>query len=84
MAPRPRIRDQALLDTFAANVRRHREAQGISQEAFAAEIDLHRTYISHVERGTINLSLGHAKMIADGLGVGLDDLLTDTVRSSSR
>jgi transcriptional regulator with XRE-family HTH domain len=75
MAPRPRNRDQALLDTFAKNVRRRREAKKISQEAFAAKVDLHRTYISHVERGKINLSLGHAKRIADGLGVGVDELL---------
>lgn len=79
MAPRPRIRDQALLDTFAANVRRRREAlaRDSSQEAFAAKVGLHRTYISHVERGTINLSLGHAKLIADGLGVGVDELLSE-------
>ena len=36
------------------NVRKFREAVGLSQEQLAFETDLHRTYISGVERGVRN------------------------------
>ena len=36
------------------NVRRYREAKGLSQEELAFQADLHRTYVSGVERGIRN------------------------------
>ncbi len=41
---------QAARQQFAANLRRHRQAAGLSQEALAAICDLHRTEISLLER----------------------------------
>lgn len=73
-----RERDQQLLDTFAENLRRLRSEAGFSQESFALHVGLHRTYISHVERATVNLSLGNAKRIAEALSVTLDDLVGAT------
>ncbi len=51
------------------NLKRLREDQGLSQEEFAWEADLHRTYISGVERGIRNPTVTVLKKIADGLGV---------------
>lgn len=70
-----RHRDDELLRTFADNLRQRRTAAGYSQESFAAHAGLHRTYISHVERATVNLSLGNAVRIADALDVTVLDLL---------
>ncbi len=42
------------LTRFGLNVRRRREAAGLSQEALAEKADLDRTYISGIERGTRN------------------------------
>jgi transcriptional regulator with XRE-family HTH domain len=42
------------LTRFGLNVRRHREAAGLSQEALAEKADLDRTYISGIERGTMD------------------------------
>jgi transcriptional regulator with XRE-family HTH domain len=42
------------LTRFGLNVRRRREAIGLSQEALAEKAELDHTYISGIERGTID------------------------------
>jgi DNA-binding XRE family transcriptional regulator len=39
------------------NLRAHRRARGLSQEAFADVLEVHRTYMGAIERGERNLSL---------------------------
>ncbi len=46
-----------LQKTFGRNLRAYRLGLGMSQERFAAEIDLHRTYVGSIERGEKNLTL---------------------------
>lgn len=60
---------------FAANLRRCRLAQGLSQEGLAAKAGLHRTYAGSVERGERNISIDNMARLADALGVRLVDLL---------
>ena len=50
---------------FGARVRTLRTEKGWSQEDFAFECGLHRTYIGAVERGERNVSLENIKKIAD-------------------
>jgi transcriptional regulator with XRE-family HTH domain len=42
---------------FAANLRRLRHAQGLSQEALADSADINRTYLSKVETGVTYVGL---------------------------
>ena len=49
--------------------RRRREALGFSQESFADEIGMHRTYYSAIERGEKNLQLDTLERICTGLDV---------------
>lgn len=50
-------------------VRRLREAKGWSQEEMAEKANLHRTYISGIERGIRNPTLTILFKLADALGV---------------
>lgn len=58
-----------LLTEFLLNVKRYRQALGISQEAFAEKCSLHRTYISAIEFYRRSISLENIQRIADALGV---------------
>lgn len=51
------------------NLRAYRQARGLSQEAFADVLEVHRTYMGGVERGERNLTLKSVERIADHLGV---------------
>jgi transcriptional regulator with XRE-family HTH domain len=55
--------------TVGRNLRAYREAQGLSQEAFADVLDVHRTYMGGVERGERNLTLKSLERIAGRLGL---------------
>lgn len=59
---------------FGARLREVRLAKGISQEALAEEADLHRTYVSSVERGERNVSLVNIARLATALGVEIREL----------
>ena len=50
--------------TFGRNLRAHREAQGLSQEAFAEVFGHHRTYMGAIERGERNLTLKTLERLA--------------------
>ena len=56
-------------------MRQLREARGWSQEDFAEKADLHRTYVSGIERGTRNPTLTVLDRIAGGFGVAIEQLL---------
>jgi len=54
---------------FGKNLRKYRTNLGLSQEKFAEMCDLHRTYISDIERGQRSISLGNVQKIADALKI---------------
>lgn len=59
---------------FGQRVKALRLQAGLSQEAFADKCGLDRTYISGIERGVRNPTLEVIGVIADGLGIELDEL----------
>ena len=64
-----------ILKRFGQRVRELRKARGLSQEAFAAECGLDRTYMGGIERGERNLALRNIDLIANTLGMSLSDLM---------
>ena len=62
-------------ERFGCNLRKLRGKKGISQERLAELADLHRTYVSGVERGERNISLVNIERLAKALAVPLADLM---------
>jgi transcriptional regulator with XRE-family HTH domain len=57
------------------NLRAYREERGLSQEAFADVLGVHRTYMGGVERGERNLTLKSVERIAGRIEVDPLELL---------
>lgn len=62
---------------FGDNLRRIRFAKNISQEQLAELADLHRTYVSSVERGERNVTLQTVEKLANALDVSMSKLMPD-------
>jgi len=61
---RPACMEGELQRTFGRNLRAYRKERGLSQEAFADVLGVHRTYMGGVERGERNLTLKSVERIA--------------------
>lgn len=62
---------------LARNLRRLREQKGWSQEKFAFEANIHRTYVSDIERGARNPTIVVVEKLAVPLGVTAAELLAE-------
>jgi CheY-like chemotaxis protein/predicted XRE-type DNA-binding protein len=69
--------------TFGASVKVRRQQHGISQEELAERADLHRTYISDVERGARNLSLESISKLARALDVSISALFPEEFQTAN-
>ena len=73
-----------VLGRFGQRVRALRSERGWSQEDFAAECEVHRTYMGGVERGERNVSLVNIERIARALGMTLSELFEGVEHSKPR
>jgi transcriptional regulator with XRE-family HTH domain len=55
-------------------VRSLREAQGHTQESFAAKVRMNSRYMGGIERGEVNSSVDTLHKVIKGLGVSFADL----------
>ena len=62
---------------FGQVVRERRQAMGVSQEELADHCNLHRTYISEIERGLKTVSLLSLLRIAEALDVPAHTLIEE-------
>ena len=62
---------------LAANMRARRAVIGISQEKLAEIAEMHRTYISTVERSQRNVGIDGIERIAKALKVSMAQLLEE-------
>lgn len=61
---------------FGFTVKQIRNEIGISQEKFALQIGMDRTYFASVEAGKRNLSLNNIQKIANGLNISISELFS--------
>jgi transcriptional regulator with XRE-family HTH domain len=67
-------RQNPLQRALGRRIRDLRTEQGYSQEAFADECGVHRTFMGTIERGESNLSLQNIAKVAGALGITLSAL----------
>ena len=73
----PNRKQKSLRQIMAENLRFLRLAAHISQEELAELCDLHRTYISDIERCNRNVSIDNIGKIAKALHITASDLLKE-------
>jgi transcriptional regulator with XRE-family HTH domain len=76
-----RIEGHPLLEAVCKSIHDRREELGLSQEELASKADLHRTYISDIERGARNPSLKTLCRLAEALELSISALI---VKAESR
>ena len=67
---------------FGIAVRRKRHKLNLSQEDFADKADIHRTYVSSIELGKVDVGVGTAYKVAAALDLPLSSLIKEAERSA--
>ena len=67
----------SLRQNLATNLRRIRAKREMSQDDFAALIDIHRTYLNHLEGAKRSPTIDVIEKVAARLDVSITDLLGD-------
>jgi transcriptional regulator with XRE-family HTH domain len=65
---------QKIEETFGKAIRKRRQELGLSQEAFADKAGIHRTYVSSIELGKVQVSIRIAAQLAEALELPLSEL----------
>jgi transcriptional regulator with XRE-family HTH domain len=73
-----------LRDTFANNLRRIRNAKGLSQDELAHQADISRSYLSQIEKGAFYVSLNVIGKLAQTLEVEPEEFLKRAPKRRSR
>jgi transcriptional regulator with XRE-family HTH domain len=68
-------------EVFARNLRKARNAKGLSQEALAHEAEVDRTYVSALERSQYSASIDMVDRLAKALEIEASALLQRPARS---
>ena len=71
-------------EVFARNLRKARNAKGLSQEALAYEAGIDRTYISALERGIYSATIDMVGKLAAVLEIEPSALLERQTKSRAR
>jgi transcriptional regulator with XRE-family HTH domain len=73
-----------LREVFATNLRRLRNAKGMSQDELAYEAEISRSYLSQLEKGSFHVSIKIIGKLAKTLGVEPDEFLKRLTKRRAR
>ena len=65
---------QTIQELFGQAVRRRRQKLRLSQEDFADKAGIHRTYVSSIELGKVQISISIAQQLATALEVPISKI----------
>lgn len=71
----PESSDETARTIFGNTVRSLREEQGYSLRGFAEKTGIHRSYLSEIENGKVNVTLDTLLCLADALDIEVSQLL---------
>jgi len=77
-------RDDELVRAIGERIRGKRLAAGLSQQRLADLCELELSQINRIELGKINTSISHLFLIADKLGVQVEELIKNATAKSSK
>ena len=69
---------------FGRAVRTLRTKKGVSQEDFADHANIHRTYVSSIELGKVQVSIRIAQQLAVALEIPLSQLFREVEKEMAR
>jgi len=75
---REQVNTKRFREEFGISIRRRRHKLNLSQEEFADKANIHRTYVSAIELGKVDLVIGVAYKLASALNLPLSKLLNET------
>ena len=55
----------------------------LSQEKFAYEADIERSFFTHIEKGSKNISIGTLERVITALGISFQDFFNDELFNNS-
>jgi len=76
------IKTNRFKKAFGMAVRRKRHKLNLSQEDFADKAGIHRTYVSSIELGKVDVGIGTAYKVAVALGLPLSTLIKEAERNA--
>ena len=56
------------MESFAANLRRYRVRAGLTQEELAQTVGLSSRYVTRLESGKVNVTIGVLALLAEAVG----------------
>lgn len=69
------MQKKELYKIIGKNIQKQRQIKGLTQETFAELMDVSWSYVSKIESGVLNLSVGKILEISDFLDIEVDVLL---------
>ncbi|MDA9436348.1 helix-turn-helix domain-containing protein [Bradyrhizobium sp. CCBAU 51627] len=73
-----------LREIFATNLRRLRNAKGMSQDDLAYTADISRSYLSQLEKGSFHVSIKVIGKLAETLGAEPEEFLKRPAKRPAR